>query len=112
MRRKRARELCQGGRGARQSGPSLLHAGAHTSGAPNCTHLGDAALVPEQHADAGGRHTLARQLANLLNHLLRGGLAPAGCAALVGEGGGAEPLALGVHTTHSDGFSTEGTSLL
>eukprot|EP00983_Pelagomonas_calceolata_P046287 1140087-Pelagomonas_calceolata.AAC.5 len=64
------------------------------------TDLGHAALVPEQDADAGGRHTLACQLADLLNHLLGGGLAPAGRAALVGEGGGAEPLALAVHAPH------------
>mmetsp|Transcript_1209 Transcript_1209/g.1086 ORF Transcript_1209/g.1086 Transcript_1209/m.1086 type:complete len:157 (-) Transcript_1209:14-484(-) len=69
-------------------------------GAGDGADLGHAALVPEQDADAGGRHTLACQLADLLNHLLGGGLAPAGRAALVGEGGGAEPLALAVHAPH------------
>ena len=77
-------------RGGREGGTAGKH-----------TYLGHAALVPQQHTDGGGRHTLACQLADLLNDVLGGGLAPGGRAALVGKGGAGQPLALWVVEGHS-----------
>lgn len=52
-------------------------------GAGDVAHLRDAVLVAQQHADLGGGHALARQLADVLGHL-RTGWARAGGG---GEGG-------------------------
>lgn len=51
-------------------------------------HLGDAVRVTEGNTDLGGSETLARQLGDVLDNILRGGLEPRRGGPAVGEGRG------------------------
>ena len=52
------------------------------------THLGDTVRVTEGHADLRRGKTLARQLADVVNNVLRGSLEPRRRGAAVREGRG------------------------
>ena len=52
------------------------------------THLGDTVRVTEGHTDLRRGQTLARQLADVVNNILRGGLEPRRRGAAVREGRG------------------------
>jgi hypothetical protein len=64
------------------------------------SYLRDALRVAQHDANLGGRHALARQLADGVHHIGGGGLAPAWGGALVGQSRGAHALAIAVHATH------------
>ena len=52
------------------------------------SHLGNTVRVTEGNTDLGGCETLARQLGDVVNDILRGGLEPGRGSTAVGEGGG------------------------
>lgn len=62
--------------------------------------LSDTVAVTEHFTDLRGSSTLTRQLADLLDNLLGGGLDPCRGGAGVREGGGRYALSVGVKTTH------------
>ena len=51
-------------------------------------HLGDTVRVTEGNTDLGGRQTLAGELGDVLDDILRGRLEPGRGGAAVGKGGG------------------------
>ena len=60
--------------------------------------------VTEDLANLRGSGTLLRELADLLNNLLGGGLQPSRGVARVGDGGGRYSLSVAVKTTHFVGW--------
>lgn len=66
--------------------------------------LRNTVAVTENDTDLGGRSALPGELADLIHDLVRGGLEPGRRGARVGDGRGADALAIAVHTTHVGGL--------
>lgn len=64
--------------------------------------LGNAVGVTENDTNLRGSGALLRELADLVNDLLGGGLEPCRGVAAVGDGRGAYALSVGVKTTHCE----------
>lgn len=65
--------------------------------------LRDTMAVPQHDTNLRRRGALLRELADLVDDLLGRGLQPGGRGARVGDGGGADALAVAVHATHDGG---------
>lgn len=59
--------------------------------------------IPQHDTNLRRRRALLRELADLVDDLLRGGLEPGWRSTGVGDGGGADALAVAVHATHDCG---------
>ena len=62
--------------------------------------LGNTVAIPQDDTDLRWRGALLCELADLLLDLIRGSLEPRWCGAGVGDGRGADALAIAVHATH------------
>lgn len=84
--------------------PSLLTVGLKDTEdlvAGDGLDLGDTLRVTEDNTDLRGGETATGELEDLVGDLLGGGLEPRGGSARVGERGGGDALALGVHAALS-----------